>query len=51
MVEPNKKEDGKAVVNKLLPHHPHSEDKIGFVLDLIVVSCFIFHRLIATLLD
>ncbi|PIN13511.1 hypothetical protein CDL12_13869 [Handroanthus impetiginosus] len=31
-------EDGKAVVDKLLVHHPHSEDKIGCGLDSIMVD-------------
>jgi hypothetical protein len=31
-------EDEKAVVDKLLAYHPHSEDKIGCGLDSIMVS-------------
>lgn len=31
-------EDEKAVVEKLLIYHPHSEDKIGCGLDCIMVS-------------
>lgn len=33
--------DEKAVVDKLLMHHPHSEDKIGCGLDSIMVSFLI----------
>ena len=34
-------EDEKAVVEKLLAYHPHSEDKIGCGLDSIMVSFFV----------
>lgn len=33
-------EDEETVVEKLLSHHPHSEDKIGCGLDSIMVSVF-----------
>lgn len=32
--------DQKAVIDKLLAHHPHSDDKIGCGLDSIMVSFF-----------
>lgn len=35
-------EDEKAVVDKLLSYHPHSEDKIGCGIDSIMVSFFMF---------
>lgn len=35
-------EDEKVVVDKLLVHHPHSEDKIGCGLDSIMVSFDMF---------
>jgi hypothetical protein len=37
--------DEKVVVEKLLAHHPHSEDKIGCGLDSIMVSFNLHHML------
>lgn len=33
-------EDEKVVVERLLAHHPHSEDKIGCGIDSIMVSLY-----------
>lgn len=43
-------EDEKAVIDKLLAHHPRSEDKIGCGLDSIMVSFIVSIGLVGNLM-